>query len=124
MLYLASMVKPVIANGNLILHVEGADKLWAFKSELTIPLKHIVDIRIDEEVVKGWWRGFKVPGTNLPGVITAGTFYQDGKRVFWDIHNPEAAVVITLEDESYNELVIEVEDPRQFIRDIYAVRKA
>jgi len=29
----------------------------------------------------------------VPGVITAGTFYQDGKRVFWDVHHPEKAIV-------------------------------
>ena len=117
------MVKPEVAGENLILHVEGADRIWTFTSQLTIPLRHIVDIRLDEEIVKGWWRGFKFPGANIPGVLTAGTFYQDGKRVFWDIHNPEAAVVISLEDESYNELVIEVEDPRAFIREIYRLRK-
>ena len=118
-----NMVKPEIVGENLILHVEGVDKVWAFKSQLTIPLRHIVNIRLDDEIVKGWWRGIKFPGANIPGVLTAGTFYQDGKRVFWDIHNPEAAVVISLEDESYNELVIEVEDPRAFIREIYRLRK-
>jgi hypothetical protein len=35
-----------------------------------------------------------MPGTNIPGVLTAGTFYQDGKRVFWDVHNPDNTVVI------------------------------
>jgi hypothetical protein len=45
------------------------------------------------------------------GVITAGTFYQDGKRVFWDVHNPDNTVVIELRDERYNQLVVEVADP-------------
>jgi hypothetical protein len=52
-----------------------------------------------------------MPGTNVPGVITAGTFFQDGKRVFWDVHNPENTVVIELKDERYNELIVEVSDP-------------
>ena len=42
---------------------------------------------------------------------TAGTFYQDGKRVFWDVHNPDNTVVIELRDERYNELIVEVADP-------------
>jgi len=45
---------------------------------------------------------------NVPGVITAGTFYQDGKRVFWDVHHPEKTIVIDLQ---HNELIVEVEDP-------------
>ena len=40
-----------------------------------------------------------MPGTNIPGVLTAGTFYQHGKRVFWDVHNPDNTVVIELKDE-------------------------
>ena len=47
----------------------------------------------------------------MPGVITAGAFYQDGKRVFWDVHHPEKTIVIDLHDEQYNELIVEVEDP-------------
>ena len=57
-----------------------------------------------------------MPGTYVPGVITAGTFYQDGKRVFWDVHDPEKAVVIDLHDERYNELVVQVADPESAVR--------
>jgi hypothetical protein len=53
-----------------------------------------------------------MPGTNVSGVLTAGTFYQDGKRVFWDVHNPANTVVIELKDERYNELIVEVADQK------------
>jgi hypothetical protein len=53
-----------------------------------------------------------MPGTNIPGVITAGTFYQDGMRVFWDVHNPENTIVIELRDDRFDELIVEVADPR------------
>ena len=106
------MVDFSISGGNLVLHVRGADKLWAFKSSLEIPLAHINEIRADPAVAHGWWHGVKMPGTNIPGVLTAGTFYQDGKRVFWDVQNPENTVVIELKDERYNELIVEVTDPQ------------
>jgi hypothetical protein len=48
--------------------------------------------------------------SGLPG--GTDTFYQDGKRVFWDVHNPEDMVVIELKDERYNELIVEVADPQ------------
>ena len=105
------MVDLSIAEGKLILHVRGADKLWAFKSSLEIPLVHIAGVRADPEAARGWYHGIRMPGTNVPGVITAGTFYQDGKRVFWDVHNSEKTIVIDLHDERYNELVVEVDDP-------------
>jgi hypothetical protein len=61
-----------------------------------------------------------MPGTNLPGVITAGTFYHDGKRVFWDVHNPENTVVIELKDERYAELIVEVADPNKTVEVVRA----
>jgi hypothetical protein len=112
------MVKPEILDADLILHVQGMDKLWAFKSQLCIPLQNITGVRLDQEVVKEWIHGIRMPGTSLPGVITAGTFYQDGKKVFWDIHHPERAVIISLAHEFYNELVIEVEAPDIFVTNL------
>jgi hypothetical protein len=106
------MVDLSFSEGKLVLHVKGADKLWALKSSLEIPLEHVVAVRADPTVARGWWHGLRLPGTNIPGVITAGTFYQDGKRVFWDVHNPDKTVVIELKDERYNTLIVEVADPQ------------
>lgn len=106
-----SMVALSIEDDVATFEVEGADKLWALKSRLEIPLAHIRGARVDPEIAHGWWHGFRAPGTSIPGVLTAGTFYQDGKRVFWDVHHPDKVVVVELADERYDELVIEVADP-------------
>jgi hypothetical protein len=104
------LVNLSIADGNLVLHARGADKPWFFKRSLEIPLVQIASVRADPEAALGWYHGIRMPGTNVPGVITAGTFYQDGKRVFWDVHDPEKTIVIDLHDERFNQLVIEVAD--------------
>ena len=114
------MVELSIASGNLELHVRGMDKLWALKSSLEIPLRHIAGIRADPSVARGWWHGIRMPGTSVPGVLTAGTFYQHGKRVFWDVHNPENTVVIELHDERYDELIVEVADPQLAVEQVKA----
>jgi hypothetical protein len=95
----------------LIVHVRGMDRLWALRSRLEIPLAHVVNAEADPELARGWWQGIRSGGTQVPGVITAGTFHQEGERVFWDVHDPEKTVVIQLKDEQYSRLVIEVEDP-------------
>ena len=105
------MVDLAVTEGKLQVNVRGADKVWALKGSLEIPLEHITGIRLDPEIAKGYWHGWRLPGTNLPGVITAGTYYQDGQKVFWDVHHPERALVIELRDESYHRLVVEVADP-------------
>ena len=106
------MVELSVGDSSVIFRVEGLDKLWAFKGHLEIPLVHIRRVRVDPEAARGWWHGLRVVGTNLPGVLTAGTFYQHGKRVFWDVHDPERTIVVELVDERYDELVVEVAEPK------------
>src|SRR5579863_8006888 len=101
------MIDISVKDGTAHFRVEGWDKLWALKSELAIPPAHIRQVRADPTVARGWWHGIKAPGTNVPGVTTAGIFYQHGKRVFWDAH-PENTIVLELSDERYDELIVQV----------------
>lgn len=105
------MAEVTIDGGTLVVRVRGMDKVWALKSELQIPLEHVAGAERDEEEAQHWYHGMKMPGANIPGVITAGTFYQHGERAFWDVHQPESAVAIRLHDESYGRLVVGVDDP-------------
>lgn len=91
--------------------VQGWDKLWALTSRLEIPLAHIQSVRHDPEPARGWWHGLRLPGTQIPGVLTAGTFYQLDGAVFYDVHDPERTIVLELDHEHYTRLVIEVDDP-------------
>lgn len=105
------MVSVTIEGDVVRFEVEGWDKLWAMKSQLTIPLAHITGARSDPDSARGWYHGLKMPGTSLPGVITAGTFYQSDGAVFFDVHDAERAVVIDLDHEKFTRLVIEVDSP-------------
>jgi hypothetical protein len=104
------MVELSVAEGKLVLHVRGIDQLWALKSSLEIPLQHITGVHADPTIARGWWHGLKLMGSDIPGVLHAGTFYQQGKMIFWDVHNPENTIVIELRDERYRQLVVEVAD--------------
>ncbi|GIE76351.1 hypothetical protein Aph02nite_23010 [Actinoplanes philippinensis] len=104
------MARVTTENGNLVVEIEGLDKLWSLKSSLTIPLANVRGATADPGMVKEP-KGLRAPGTHLPGVITAGTFHQDGERVFWDVRDGARAVVIELADQRYARLVIEVADP-------------
>jgi hypothetical protein len=109
------MTQVSTSDGKLVIDVQGLHKLWALKSRLEIPLEHVSGARhATEERV----RGIRLPGTYVPGLITAGTFYQSGKKVFWDVHNFDKAIAIDLHDESYTSLIIEVSDPKASIREI------
>jgi hypothetical protein len=60
------------------------------------------------------WAGLtalKIFGTAIPNIFRAGTFYQQGDFVFWDVHNAQNTIVIELNHEHSNRLIIEVADP-------------
>jgi hypothetical protein len=111
------MTEVSVKEDKLIVEVKGLDKLWSLKSRLEIPLEHISGVRSGADERAG---GIRAPGTQLPGVITAGTFHQDGKRVFWDVHNHAKAIAIDLCDERFSTLIVEVADPATAIKDIQA----
>jgi hypothetical protein len=105
------MTKIEIAGSELVVRMVGMDQMWSLKSELRIPLAHVAGAERDTEEAATWYHGLRAPGTNIPGVITAGTFYAHEGRVFWDVHHAANAIAIRLHDENYVKLVVEVEDP-------------
>lgn len=116
------MVEIAIAGDRAVFEVQGWDRLWALKSRLEIPLANVVGVRADPEVARGWWKGIRAPGTHVPGVIVAGTFHQDGKRIFWDVKDPERTIVVELADDRYDELIVEVGDPAAEVARLTAAR--
>ena len=109
------MVNVIVRGDRVRFEVEGWDQLWALKSQLEIPLAHIRGVRADPEPARGWWHGLRLPGTQIPGLLTAGSFYQSGGFVFYDVHDPERTVVIELDHEHYQRLVIEVANPADVV---------
>lgn len=106
------MTRIEIAEDKLKVEVLGWDKLWAFKSRLEFPLEHMVGARRwEKEEANRWWRGFRAPGTNLPGVIVAGTYHLKGEHIFYAVHDFSRAIVVELKDEWYARLVVEVPEP-------------
>jgi len=112
-----------ISEGQLIVQIQGLDRLWTFKSRLEIPLAHVTGAEADPEAVRGW-KGWRGPGAHIPGVIVAGTFHHHGDRVFWDVHDADEAVVIHLTDERYARLVIAVDEPAATVAAIRRARDA
>ena len=104
------MVEIAIEGETAVFEVRGKDKLWSLRSRLELPLAHI--------------KGFKLAGTEIPNFFRAGTFYQDGGLVFWDVRHPEKTIVVELIHEIYRKLVIEVADPDMAVALINAACRA
>ncbi len=114
------MVEISVEGDRLHLEVQAWDKLWSFRSQLDFPLEHITSVRADAEAARGWWHGIRLLGTQVPGIVTAGAFYQHGDVVFYDVHDPDSTIVLELTHERYARLVIEVGDPTAAVKTISA----
>jgi len=106
---------------SLVVHIRGADQLFALASRLEVPLAHISAADLSPPEAHGVWHGLRMGGTNLPGVVTAGRFLQHGEWAFWDVHDHVRAIAIRLHDEGYAKLIIGVDDP---IGVVAAIRSA
>ena len=106
------MVNISIDGEKAVFEVHGMDKFWSLRSQIEVPLAHITGVTIDPDAARGWWHGFRMPGTEIPGLLTAGTFYQHGRRVFYDVHDTDNTIVVALNHEKYDQLVVEVSNPQ------------
>ena len=82
-----------------------AFKKWL--GTLKIPLEHVQRAQVDPEIEHELWRGWRIPGVRIPGVR------------FYDVHgHPDKTIVIDVKGETYERLIVEVEDPAEVVAKI------
>ena len=92
---------------HLVVNIRGIERSMSLLSSLRIPLEHIQGAEADPEIEHTLWRGWRLPGVHVPGVR------------FYDVHgHRDKTVVIHLKDETYNRLVVEVEEPAEIVAKI------
>ncbi len=100
-------MKLAIQDQTLIIDLEGWEKFltFNFKGHFEIPVAHITGISF--AVPKTSWREARAPGSYVPGLIKAGTFYSPRGKEFWYVrrHRP-VRIVIELKDEKYDRMII------------------
>jgi hypothetical protein len=107
------MVDVTLRGDVAIFEPRGWSKLWTLEARLTVPLSAVRAVRrAPPGVGRGWWKGWRLPGTHLPGVIVAGSYYGDGAWTFWDVRGAgDRAIEVELEGTRYRRLVVDVSDP-------------
>ena len=116
-------VKLAIEGENLHLRMTGLDRIFALKSELTIPLAHIQAVSSRPQDAHGWFHGLRF-GTNMPGVFTAGTFLTGDGLVFYCVHDPDKTIALDIAHETYRRVIVQVEEsPEEAVARIEAARE-
>ncbi len=109
------MNKITTGKNTVRIEITGWDKIWSFKGSLTIPKDSIIRAyKHDGKLKPPFWR---CPGTAIPTVIIAGTYYGRGRKEFWNTHFNNT-IVLDLKNVEYTRIVIDVEYPDKVLSEI------
>ncbi len=108
-----------ISDGHLTVRLNGLNRLWALRSGLRVPLAHVRGATADPGAARES-KGVRAPGLHVPGLAAVGTFRRGGETILWEVHRGHRAVVISLSDETYDRVVVEVADPRATVQRVNA----
>ena len=94
----------------LTIDLEWYEQLWAvtLDRQLHIPLDSIERVTTAEP--QSDWAEIRAPGTFLPGIIKAGTYYTKRGKEFWYVTTDRDYLTLELHDEPYRRIVITIPD--------------
>lgn len=95
-------------------------KILSVKGSFKIPLKHIVCVTTLKP--KPTWKEIKAPGTFIPGLIKAGTYYTDKGREFWFVTKGKKILNIELKNESYKRIIVGLDNNVKWAKKISDAR--
>lgn len=78
------------------------NKLWQ------ISLAHIEQVTTAEP--QSNWQELRAPGSFVPGVIKAGTYYTNRGKEFWYVNRETNYLTIQLRDESYKRIILTIDN--------------
>ena len=98
-----------IQQNQLIIELDFWEKLWSLQFHtIGIPLTHIQ--AVSTVAPQSGWSDWKLPGTHIPGVIKAGTYYSDRGREFWYVTRDRGYLTLDLQNEFYKRIILTVDD--------------
>jgi hypothetical protein len=105
---------------SLVIEPTGWNKLLSLRNKIEIPFQDIVSVEHDHRLAENGPVGIRFPGSNIPGVYLAGTFWRfwgDRKvRSFWIRRHAEKCITFHLRDHHFDYVTVEVGDPEAEIR--------
>jgi hypothetical protein len=77
-------------------------KLWQ------VPLANIKQVTTAEP--QSSWKELRAPGSFIPGIIKAGTYYTNRGKEFWYVNRDTNYLTIELQNESYQRIILTMEN--------------
>lgn len=107
-------MKLSISDQQLKIQFSLLEKIFAFHGSFTLPLQAIKSVSTVEPL-SGWW-DLRAPGTFLPGVIRAGTYYTKRGKEFWYVTTggKKGFLQIDLNTGSYKRIILFLPDNQKW----------
>jgi hypothetical protein len=106
-----------IEGKNLVFEIHGVDIILSLKRSITIPLEHVISVATD----KISWEPFqqlKIAGTGIPGVIKDGFYLSKDGLLFFEMHDPDKCITVSLNNDKYKKIIFEVENKESVAKTI------
>ena len=103
---------------DVTLRVLGSHCFWAFKREIRFSADQIASVGRPAPDLRPPW--LRAPGTYLPWVLCAGTYYGTGRKEFWDRTPRGETVQIDLRQGPFTRIVVDVADANRTIGELRA----
>lgn len=98
----------------LEVHLNFLDRVSTLQPSFKVPLNDIRGATLDPGVIPSQL-GFRAPGTGLPWVIAAGTWFKNGDRQFVCWYRGHTPVVIELKNHKFARLILGSKDARELV---------
>ena len=98
-----------IDNSDLVFELHGIDTILSIKRKIRIPLKHITTVSTERVTLDPKFQ-MRLVGTHLPTIIKDGSFLTSEGMMFFEMHDPDKCITVSLNHEHYKKIVFEVDD--------------
>jgi hypothetical protein len=99
-----------LTTDRLTIELEWYEQLWAVTLERQMHISLARIVRATTEEPQSNWSELRAPGTFLPGVIKAGTYYTKQGKEFWYVTSDRDYLTLELRDEPYRRIVLTIPD--------------
>jgi len=100
-----------IEGGDLVVALTKLERAESFHDDIRVPVSSVRSVTVIDDLLKEV-HGVRAPGTGIPGVTMVGTLVSKGDKTFAVIHHDgHRGVKITLEGQSFVQLLVGCADP-------------
>lgn len=94
------------------------EQVWGvkFNKIWEIPLVNIESATSKEP--QSNWREIKAPGSFVPGLIKAGTYYTNRGKEFWYVTKETNYLTLELSNESYKRIILNIDESESWVERI------